>query len=176
MILVVAIAPLAAASSTLIHAQSSTSLDPVVEVEVPFGELAAGSTVGANATNASASVSGTLSLTTTEFLYLNNTNASGTYHAKLELIDSQDIGILDTLEVGIDNGTRTDQMVVDGGSVTRSSGPYVELGADSTNMLYVRTSLSSLTTTPKLWWWAYAADDADGSAYVKSYGVLTVDT
>lgn len=114
--------------------------------EVPFGALAPGSSAGTNATNATASLAGTTLLTTTELLYLNNTNATGVWYAKIVLTSSSGISNLLNMRVGIDNGTATDQVIALLGSLTQTSGVYVQLPAASTNTIYVTT----LVTNPAL--------------------------
>lgn len=121
------------------------SVDPE-GTEVPFGRLVSGSSVGSNATNATASLDGATLLTTTSMLYLNNTNATGAWYAKIVLTSSSGVSNLVNMRVGIDNGTATDQVVALLGSLTQSSGSYVRLAPGSTNTIY----LTNLVTNPAL--------------------------
>jgi hypothetical protein len=96
-------------SLQLTHGDSTPTLQPSA-AEVAFGRLAAGSTVGANATNASAAIAGAVTLETTQnLLYLNNTNASGAYHVRLVSTQATGLTGATTLNVGIHNGTATDR-------------------------------------------------------------------
>lgn len=169
----VVLVPLASGSVVLVHDASSGSFLPV-EVEVPFGATPATTSVGTNATNATASVTGTLTQTTTDVFYLNNTNSSGAHYAKLELVSTSDLALLDLVRLGIDNGTTTDQIKIDTGAITSSEGSYVKLEPGSTNTIYVTQSLGSLTSSPELVFWTYSADDASESAYVKTRATVTL--
>lgn len=165
--------PLAGASLVLVHDQSSGDLLPV-ETEVPYGATPATDAVGLNATNGSASVSGSLTTVTTDVFYINNTNTSGVHYVKLELVEVLNKDLLSTLKLGIDNGTKTLQIEIDTGSLLSSEGTYVRLEPGSTNTIYATYSLSSLTSDPELVFWTYSADDASESAYVKSRGRVTI--
>lgn len=172
---VAVVVPLATASVMLVHDKTTGSLSPV-GVEVPFGSTINTDSVGPHQTNGSATVSGTLSLTSQEIFYINNTNTSGLHYARLELISAENAGALDTLKIGIDNGTQTDQIVFDAGTLTSSTGPYVQLPAGSTNTIYVQQSLGNLLSTPKVTFWLYSADDPEESAFVKTRANLTLQT
>lgn len=171
----VLLVPLASASIVLVHDTSRGDFTPV-EPEVPFGATPATTSVGTNATNGTASVTGSLTQTSTDVFYINNTNQTGVHHAKLELVSTENSGLLDLLEVGIDNGTETTQIQIDLGSVTSSEGSYVRLEPGSTNTIFVTSSLSSLTADPKVVFWMYSADDATESAYVKTRATVTLVT
>ncbi len=170
--LALALIPSASGALTLLHTESSGNFRPV-EVEVPFGQHVAGSTLGANQTNASVSIAGSLLETTTDILYINNTNATGAHHARLEVIDTTNLANLDLLKLGIDNGTTTDQIVIETGTVLDSDGTYVKLEPGSTNTIYVTQSLSALTTT-SIAFYVYSADDPQESAFVKTRAELTL--
>lgn len=153
-------------SIQLAHAPSGGSVEPL-SVEVPFGRLAPGSTVGANATNASASVTGALLATTTHVLYLNNTNATGAWHARLAIVGSSGLANLATLQLGIENGTASvEQVTASLGTLTRTTGPLVRLEPASANRIYVTQAVTSLATPTTLWLDAVVADDETGSAAV----------
>lgn len=114
-------------------------------VEVPMGRLAAGSAVGSNATNATASTAGALVSTTTDLLYLNNTNASAPTYARLVLTSSSGLANVVDLQVGIKNGSaQTLQVAGTGGSVTQSSGSYVRLEPGSANRIYLTQTVGLL--------------------------------
>lgn len=160
----------AGASLTLLHTQSSGLFDPV-GVEVPFGKVVAGSSLGANLTNASVSIAGTLLQTSTDILYLNNTNATGVYHARLELVSTTGLANLDLLKLSIDNGTVTDQILIQLGSITDATGPYVQLEPASTNKIVVTQALA-LLSAGSVTFTVHAADDPQESAVVTTRAVL----
>lgn len=158
----------------LLHTESSGGFTPV-EVEAPFGQLVPGSTLGANATNASVSIAGSTLTKTTNLLYINNTNATGAHYARLALVGSSDLGALDVVRLGIDNGsTSVDQIIYNLGSITDADGTYVRLEPGSTNTIYVTQSLGSLLSSPSMTFWVYSADDPQESAYVKTRGTMTL--
>lgn len=172
----VACATVARGGIVLVHSGSSGFFD-VVEVEVPFGRLAPGSTVGANSTNASVSVGAALLSTTTDALYLNNTNATGAYYARLVAYSTSGIANLVTLEIGIDNGTRTEQVVASLGSLTQSSGSYVKLEPGSTNTIYVTNAVTSLLAADSVIRLdVYAAESESGGTFTKTQATVAVVT
>lgn len=115
-----------------------------VDVEVRLGRLASGSTVASDGTNATASVVGSVGLLTTHVLYLNNTNATGTWYAKLSLAGNGSLGNLRLARIGINNGVATDQIVVFNGAVTQTAGAYVALAPGSVNRVFVSDRVVSL--------------------------------
>ncbi len=169
----VALVPVASGALTLLHTESTGTFEPV-GVEVPFGQHVAGSTLGVDNTNASVSISGSLLETTTEILYINNTNASGAHWARLEVVGTTNLANLQLLEIGIDNQTTTtDQIIIDTGTLLDGDGTYVKLEPGSTNTIYVTQSLGSLTTSG-VTFWVYSADDPQESAFVKTRAQLTL--
>lgn len=134
-------------------------------VEVPLAPLASGSTVGLNATNGSVSLANSLLLVSANAFYLNNTNATGAYYAKLALLSSSGVGNVVALSIGIDNGTQTDQITGSLGALTQSSGPYVRLEPGSTNMIYVSQDVVSLLGTTTLQFEVRLSDDEAESAF-----------
>lgn len=142
--------------------------------EALFGAYAPGSTVGANATNGSASVASALITATTQMLYLNNTNATGIYYAKLILTSSSGLDGITSMTVGINNGTSTPQITAALSAITDPSGDYVRLEPSSTNTIYL-TQLATITqTTTNLDIEVYLADDLAESAYYTMRARLTI--
>lgn len=161
-------------SLQLTHDASTPSLSPT-PVEVPFGAQASGATVGANATNASASIVGAVVLASTQDLFwLNNTNATGAYWVRLVATSTSDLGTVTTLALGVDNGTATDQVVVANGALTQPSGAYVRLPPSSSNRVYATTLVPLVFGTGALAFDAYVADDEAESAYYVMRGSVTV--
>lgn len=161
-------------SLQLTHGDSTPALQPRAS-EVAFGPLAAGSTAGANATNASAAIAGAVGLETTQnLLYLNNTNASGAYHVRIVTTQATGLTGATTLNVGIHNGTATDQVTVTNGILTQSAGPYVRLAPGSTNRIYAETLVGILYGTGFVALDVYVADDPSESAYYVMRANLTV--
>lgn len=147
----------------------------VVTAEVRLGSLAAGSTVGTNATNGSLSLAGCTILSCTDDLwYLNNTNDSSSYFVKLVATSTSGIGTITTLNVGIDNGTDTDQIQIASGSLTQSSGGYVQLSPTTTNRLYATSLVPLAFGTGSVIFDVYVSDDVDESAYYTMRATLTV--
>lgn len=161
----VLVVPIAAAGITLVHAPASGTFDPVA-VEVPFGRIISGSSIGANNTNASVAIAATLLQTSTDILYLNNTNATSPYFVRFELVGTDNLGLLDLVRVGIDNGTTTDQIIIELGVIIDDDGTLVRLEPASTNTVYVTRSIA--LGTGGVTFWVYAADDASQSTYVKT--------
>ena len=146
------------------------------EVEVRFGALAAGSSGGANASEATASAAGSLLGARTDLLYLNNTNATGAWFVKIESVGATGASNIASLTVGIDNGTASTPQVVGAlGALTQSSGSYVRLAPASANRIYVTQSVVSLVgPDTRLTLNVISADDAAGSAYVITNANVTV--
>jgi hypothetical protein len=161
-------------SITLTHA-SAPSIS-VRTVEVPFGKIVAGSSVGANATNGSVSIAGRIVLGTDNVLYVNNTHSTDALYVKLSEWSVTGLGGVTTINVGIDNGTSTDQVKISLGSVTQASGAYVRLAPSSTNRIYVQSLVVALShTTPTVISLdAYVADDLAESAYYTMRAAITV--
>src|SRR5688572_3222622 len=79
-------------------------------VEVRMGALASGSTVTGNFTEGTASVAGVLiTPLTTNMLYLNNTDATNAWYAKIAAVSTSGLANVVSLTVGLDNGTQTPQ-------------------------------------------------------------------
>lgn len=158
----------------LVHTTSAPSLG-VATVEVPFGKLASGSSVGANATNASASISaGVVVAATTNVFYLNNTNASAAWYVKIVYVGSSGIAQLSTGNFGVDNGTAVDHVKISSGSVTQTSGSYQRLEPGSTNRLYVKSLEGVFFSGATVDFDVYASDTATGASYAVSKGRITL--
>ena len=144
-------------------------------VAAPFGRLAAGSAVGLNATNGSASVAGALLTATTDVLYVNNTDPVRPVFARLVLASSSGLAGLLDLQVGIQNASgRTPQVTSTSGSVTQSSGSYVRLEPASTNRIYVTQTAALLFSGATVSMDMHVADDAAESARAVSKLVVSV--
>lgn len=152
---------------TLVTTSATAEVAPTTG-EVTFGALVAGSTVGANATNASASVNGALTSTTTHLWYFNNTNASTPYHVKLVLLNTPGVTSITSLTIGIDNGTsNVAQVTTSLGSLTKTDGNYVRIDPGATVRIYA-THLVGLTfSSAQFQLEAYVADDTSESAVAK---------
>jgi hypothetical protein len=121
---------------------SSLTTSPVA-VEVALGALAAGSSAGTDGTNGVATITGTLLTGTTDLFYLNNSNATGPWHVKLALTGSSGVTNLALLSLGVDNGTTsTPQIAALLGTLTQTSGAYVQLEPGSTNRIYATQAVS----------------------------------
>lgn len=160
-------------SITLVHDAASGSLVGR-SVETPLGRLASGSAVGVNATNATASIAGTLLTGTTNVWWLNNTNASGAYHAKIDVVSSSGVANLALLRVGIDNGTQTDQVLAAAGALTQTGGAYVQLPAASSNRIYATQAVLSLGSPSQLVLRVTLSDDVAESATVEMRATLSL--
>ena len=169
----VALALLLVGSITFTYQSAAPTLD-VRAVEVPFGTRAAGASVGANATQGSVSVAGGVLATTTNLLYLNNTNASAAWFAKLTLSSSTGVSNVVALTIGIDNGTSTPQITATLGSLSQTAGPYVRLPPASTNRVYVTQSVTAPGAASSFTFTVTAADDAAESAYVNTTATLSI--
>lgn len=161
-------------SITLSH-EGSLAFSPV-EVEAPLGRLASGSGIGLNATNGSASVAGALVATTTDLLYLNNTNATSPVWAKLVLTSSSGTSGLLSLAVGIRNasGSEAGQVLGSAGSITQTSGSYLRLEPASTNRIYVTQAVPVVFSGSSLSMDLLVADDTSESAFVRSKVVVGI--
>lgn len=147
----------------------------VGEVETRLGALAPGSSGGLNATQGTASVTGTLLTTTTNLLYVNNTNASGVWYARLNVVSTTGIANLPTLTIGINNGTATaTQVVASLGSLTQSTGAYIRLEPASSNIIYVTEAVTTLGISSTFTLSVYAADDTAESAFVVTNAVISI--
>ena len=160
-------------SITLTHSGSLT-LSPAT-THAPMGRLAAGSSVGSNATNGSASVAGALVATTTDLLYLNNTDGSNAVYARLVLTSNSALTGVTSLSVGIKNGTsQTAQVNGAAGSITQSSGSYVRLEPGSSNRIYVTQTVSVIFSGATLNMDLIVADDTAESAFARSKVVVSI--
>jgi hypothetical protein len=166
-----ALAPVGGLSVTY---ASATESSIVRTVEVPLAALVAGSTGGLNGTRGAASVANQLVLTTTDMLYLNNTNATGAWFAKLVLTSSSGLTGITSLTIGINNGTSTAQIVGSLGSMTQTSGPYVKLETSSTNKIYLTQTTTALQSTSTFAFDVYAADSATEAGLVLTSGTITI--
>lgn len=156
------------------HTTSAPSLD-VATVEVPFGKLATGSTVGANATNASASISaGVVVTSTANAFYLNNTNASAAWYVKIVYVASSGIAQLTTGNLGVNNGTSVDHVIISSGDVTQPSGSYQRLEPASTNRLYVKSLEGVFFGGATIDFDVYASDTPTGASSLVSKGRITL--
>lgn len=145
-------------------------------VEVRFGPLVEGSSAGANFSEASAAIAGSLVSLNTSVLYLNNTNATGVWYARLATVSISGVGSIVSLTVGISNGTDSVPQVVGAlGALSQTEGPYVRLEPGSTNQIYVTQAVTSLLAPEtRLTLDVYAADTPSGSAYVITNANLTL--
>lgn len=152
--------------------QSATAL----EVEVRFGPLVAGSSAGQNASDASASVAGSLLSLRTNMLYLNNTNATGAWYVKIASASTSGLANVVSVTVGIDNGTADTAQVVGAlGALTQTEGAYTRLEPASANRIYLTQAVSSLLAPDTvLALDVHASDSATGDAYVITNANLTL--
>lgn len=149
-----------------------TDPDPV---EVAFGVLAAGSTVGVNATNATASVLGSLISLSTDVLWLNNTNATAPWYARFDLVGSTGVANLALLEVGIHNGTLPQpQVTALLGVITQTSGAMVRLEPASANKIYVLQAVSTLGLQSELTLEVWSSQHQNLTSAVQTAAVLSV--
>ncbi|MFA5862604.1 MAG: hypothetical protein WDA16_13010 [Candidatus Thermoplasmatota archaeon] len=165
---------LALVGSITLSSDSATLTTTTIEPEVQMGALASGSSGGLNGSAGTASITGLVLSQTTNVLYLNNTNATGAYYAKLVVTASSGIANLPALVIGIDNGTQNAQIVGTLGSLTQTSGQYVQLLAASTNRIYVTQAVTTLALTSTITMDVYAADDTSESAYVITSLTITI--
>jgi hypothetical protein len=173
-LVVVLVAGVAAAGISLRTTPSGATVGPE-HGEVVFGRLASGSSVGLNATNASASVNGALITTTTNLWYLNNTNASAPYFARIVLTSTPGISDVTSLKLGIDNGTASvDQVTATLSTFTKTDGAWVRLEPGATVRIYA-THLVGLTFgTANLPLEVYVADDTTPTAYYTMRATLSM--
>jgi hypothetical protein len=138
-------------------------------VQAPLGALAAGSSAGLNGTNGSASVVGGLVSSTTNLLYLNNTDATAAVYAKLSLTSSTGTSGITSLTVGIHNGTAgAPQVAGTAGSLTQTSGSYVRLEPGSANRIYVTQAVGVVFGSSTLGMDVLVADDLTESVLVRT--------
>lgn len=155
----------------------STPSMTVVEVEVPLRPLAPGSSTGANSTNASVSFAACLAIScSTDLWYLNNTNASGTYYAKLVSTSTSGLNVeVTTLDIGIDNGSTNDQIKVATGVLTQSAGSgWIGLSAGSTNRIYATSLVTLLFGSGSVSFDVLVSSDSAGDRYDVLKATLTV--
>lgn len=174
--MVLALAALFVTTGSIRLTHTSSLTHAPVTVEVPFGRLAPGSSVGVNATNASASVAASSVATTTDLLYLNNTNATAPAFAKLVLTGSSGLANVVSLSIGIHNGTSgVGQVTGSFGSITQSGGSYVRLEPASVNRIYVTDAVTLLGYSGSTFQLdVYAADATNESAYVKTRALVSL--
>lgn len=153
---------------------SGMETDPE-DVEVNFGRLADGSTIGVNSSNATASVAGTLVSLRTDLLYLNNTNATAPWLARISLVGSTGIANLALLTVGIDNGTAsTPQVSALLGSITQTEGALVRLEPASANRIYLTQAVFTLGLGGAVTLDVVATQHQNVTSAVSTAAVLTV--
>lgn len=166
-LVLVVVALVVATGVTYPYTVASTTVADTEDVEVAFGIAIEGVTIGANATNASVTLARSTVLLTTNALWLNNTNATGAYYAKIVLHSSAGaVARLTILDVGINNGTSTPQVTVVGGVIGQTEGGYVRLEPASANQIYVtQTFVNTGGTDPDFGMTLRVADEANESAY-----------
>lgn len=131
-------------SIALTHSPGTTSAS-MSAVEVGLGALASGSTGGANRTEGVASLVGSLVSLRTDVLYLNNTNTTGIWYARLASAGTTGISNIVSVTVGIDNGTASSAQVTGAlGALTQTTGTAVRLEPASANVVYVTQAVSVL--------------------------------
>lgn len=159
----------------LTHTTSMPDLR-VHAVEVPLRPLIAGSSVGANSTNGTASVNvPTLVANTQNAWYLNNTNGAAASYVKLVLTASTSIADVSTANVGIASGTSVDHIKISSGVVTQDRGAsWQALAAGSTNRIYLTSLEGLLFDGATLSFDVYVSDSSSGDSYVVSKARLTL--
>lgn len=161
-------------SITLTYPSATPSSD-VREVEVRMGPLASGSSVTGNHTEGSASTGGSLISVRTDMLYLNNTNASGAWYARIDAVGSTGIANLVYLAIGIDNGTASVAQVTSAlGVLTQTTGTYVRLEPASANVIYLTQAVSFVGPDSSFTLDVVASDGTNDPAYVITNANLTV--
>lgn len=154
---------------------AATPASDVREVEVRMGALASVSSVTGNSTEGAASVSGSLLSLRTDMLYLNNTNATGIWYAKISAVQSSGVSNLVSLTIGIDNGTASTAQVTGAlGALTQTAGTYVRLEPASANLIYLTQIVSIVGPDTALALDVVASGDTDDSAYVITNANLTI--
>lgn len=144
-------------------------------VEVTMAPLASGSSGGLNGTDGSASVAGSLLSLRTDVLWLNNTNATGAWYAKLISTGTTGLSNAAALAIGIDNGTSsTSQVTASAGALTKTDGTYVRLEPGSANKIYVTQAVTLLGPDTTVTLEVRAADSTAEEAYVSTTATLTV--
>lgn len=157
------------------HPTSSPSVS-VSAADIAFGQLAAGSTVGANATNGSASVAGRVAISGTDnVLYVNNTASSPSYVKAVYTSGTAGLSSLSTFNIGVNNGTASlDQIKIASGSVTQASGSYHRIEPSTTARLYATTLEGVLFSSGTATFDVYVSDTASGDSYYVMKGSITV--
>ena len=155
------------------HVTSVPSLS-VHTVVAPLRPLIAGSAVGANSTNGTASVNAPTVLASTQNVFrLNNTAPTASY-AKLVLTSSASIGDVTTANVGIASASSVDHIKVSGGAVSQSAGSYQTLAAGSVNQVYLTSLEGLLFDGATLQFDVYVSDTAAGDSYTVSKARITL--
>ncbi len=158
----------------LVHQAAGGTFD-VVEVEVPLGHYAPGGTTGSNDTVGAVSLAGSLIGASTNLFYLNNTNTTGAYYAKITATGTAGLAEIVTPSIRIDNGTGpVDQVLVSLGALMQSAGAYVRLEPSSTNIISVTQTVTALHATSTVDMDIRVADDETEAAYVVMTAVLTL--
>lgn len=170
----VVLVALAAIGAVYPYTSDSTTSNDVTASEVVFGRLAGGSSVGDASTNATASLVGTLLATTSDVLYLNNTNVTGAYYARIETYDATGLANLAAATVGLDNGTQTPQSVVALGAIVQSTGASVRLEPGSVNRIYLTRTVLLVGGATTLSMDVYVSDAENESSYTKLRAALSI--
>lgn len=173
-LLLVMLIPTAGAGILVTYQPSSGTFDPV-EVDVPWGQLQDGTTIGANNSTTNVPVDGTLTLSSTDILYANNTNPDTGLYLRLSLVNITGLDLVSLLEIGIDNGTQTDQITIETGIITQETGALVHVPSGSTNTIYIDQSLDLLSSTVEITFEMVIADDTDETAYATTTANLTLE-
>lgn len=165
----------AVGSALQVRNPTSTLAMSVGTATAPFGALLAGTTLGANLTNASASLPArTIVSGTDNVLYLNNTATSVSY-VKLVHVSSSGLANLATLNLGVNNNSGSaDHVKIGSGSVTQAAGAYQRLDASSANRIYATTLAGVLFTTGSVTFDVYVSDTASGDSFALTKARLTI--
>jgi hypothetical protein len=156
---------------------TSTPALAVSTVDVPFGKLVSGSSVGSNATNASGSAAAAVALAgSTDYFYINNTATSPSYVKIVETTATAGISALATMNIGVRNstGVAVEHVKLSSGSFTQTSGSYQRLEPSSTNYLYVRSLEGVLFGSATIGFDLYASDTSSGASFALSKGTVTL--
>ncbi|HUR68809.1 MAG TPA: hypothetical protein VM370_06140 [Candidatus Thermoplasmatota archaeon] len=158
------------------HATSAPSLTATT-VQVPFGKLVAGSSVGSNATNATGSAAAAVVVAgTTDYFYLNNTATSASFVKIVETSAGSGVSALTTMNLGVTNstGSSVNHVTLANGGFTQTSGSYQRLEPSSTNRIYVRSLEGVLFGSATVTFDVYVSDTSAGDSYIVSKGSVTL--
>jgi len=166
---------LALVGNIQLDSDAGTSTTHASTVLVPMGALASGSSGGLNGTAGTATITGTLVSTTTNALYLNNTD-SAVWYAKLDVASSSGLANLPALTIGINNGTSSvAQTTVLVAALTKSTGTYVRLEPSSTNRIYVTDTVTTLGLTSSFTLTVRASvDTSESVGFVDTTATITI--